>query len=62
MKFCLWVPPKRYLSWRMRWRADLDGVSNVASKLTEKFLEPLRGEFREFFRHDRNTRLSSFAA
>ncbi|HEY5914941.1 MAG TPA: sugar-binding domain-containing protein [Verrucomicrobiae bacterium] len=55
MKFCLWVPPRQYLE-----MADEMGVLTWMEyptwhpNLTEKFLEPLRREFREFFLYDRN--------
>lgn len=55
MKFCLWVPPKRYLD-----LADEQGVLTWMEyptwhpTLTGKFLEPLRREFQEFFNYDRN--------
>lgn len=55
MKFCLWVPPPRYLE-----LADELGVLTWMEyptwhpTLTQKFLVPLRREFREFFALDRN--------
>lgn len=55
MKFCLWVPPKRYLE-----LADELGMlawmeyPTWHPKLTAQFLEPLRREFTEFFWYDRN--------
>ncbi len=55
MKFCLWVPPKRYLE-----LADEMGMLTWMEyptwhpKLTAEFLEPLRAEFGEFFDYDRN--------
>ena len=55
MKFCLWVPPPRYLE-----LADEMGMLTWMEyptwhpSLTGKFLEPLRREFREFFLYDRN--------
>lgn len=55
MKFCLWVPPKRYLE-----LADEMGLLTWMEyptwhpSLTEKFLGPLQQEFREFFLYDRN--------
>jgi hypothetical protein len=55
MKFCLWVPPKRYLD-----LADEMGMLTWMEyptwhpTLTGKFLEPLRREFAEFFHYDRN--------
>ncbi len=55
MKFCLWVPPQRYLE-----LADETGMLTWMEyptwhpNLTEKFLTPLRREFREFFLYDRN--------
>ncbi len=55
MKFCLWVPPQRYLE-----LADETGMLTWMEyptwhpNLTEQFLEPLRREFREFFLYDRN--------
>lgn len=56
MKFCLWVPPPRYLemademgmlTWMEypTWHPDFSG----------KYLEPLRREFQEFFHYDRNS-------
>lgn len=55
MKFCLWVPPKRFLEW-------CDEVGMLAwmeyptwqPQLTPQFLAPLRQEFTEFFAYDRN--------
>jgi hypothetical protein len=55
MKFCLWIPPQRYLelademgmlAWMEypTWHPDLTG----------RYLEPLRREFSEFFAYDRN--------
>ncbi|HTL16641.1 MAG TPA: hypothetical protein VL793_05355, partial [Patescibacteria group bacterium] len=55
MKFCLWVPPQRYLE-----LADEMGVlawmeyPTWHPDFSEKFLEPLQREFGEFFRYDRN--------
>jgi len=55
MKFCLWVPPKRYLE-----LADELGMLTWMEyptwhpTLTASFLEPLRREFTEFFALDRN--------
>ena len=55
MKFCLWIPPKRYHE-----LADELGMLTWAEcptwhpTLTQKFLEPLRREFSEFFYYDRN--------
>lgn len=55
MKFCLWVPPKRYLE-----LADELGMLTWMEyptwhpQLTPRFLEPLRREFAEFFSYDRN--------
>jgi hypothetical protein len=55
MKFCLWVPPQRYLE-----LADEEGMLTWMEyptwhpTFTGKFLEPLRREFREFFLYDRN--------
>ncbi len=55
MKFCLWIPPRRYYD-----LADELGVLTWAEcptwhpTLTQKFLEPLRREFSEFFYYDRN--------
>lgn len=55
MKFCLWVPPQRYLE-----LADEMGVlawmeyPTWHPDFTGKFLQPLRREFREFFEYDRN--------
>jgi len=55
MKFCLWVPPKRYLE-----LADEMGMLTWMEyptwhpTLTAEFLEPLRREFAEFFGYDRN--------
>ena len=55
MKFCLWIPPRRYheladelgmLTW--------DECPTWHPTLTQKFLEPLRREFSEFFHYDRN--------
>jgi hypothetical protein len=55
MKFCLWIPPKRYFE-----LADEMGMLVWAEyptwhpKLTQEFLEPLKREFTEFFHNDRN--------
>lgn len=55
MKFCLWVPPKRYLE-----LADETGMLTWMEYPTwhpdfsEKHLGPLRREFAEFFEYDRN--------
>lgn len=55
MKFCLWIPPRRYFE-----LADELGMLVWAEyptwhpKLTQEFLEPLRREFTEFFHNDRN--------
>ncbi|MBP7053550.1 MAG: hypothetical protein KBE65_21275 [Phycisphaerae bacterium] len=55
MKFCLWVPPKRYLE-----LADEMGILTWMEyptwhpTLTTEFLEPLCREFAEFFDYDRN--------
>lgn len=55
MKFCLWVPPRRYHE-----LADELGILTWAEcptwhpKLTSEFLEPLEREFGEFFYYDRN--------
>jgi hypothetical protein len=55
MKFCLWVPPQRYLE-----LADEMGMLTWMEyptwhpSFTGKYLEPLRREFREFFFYDRN--------
>jgi hypothetical protein len=55
MKFCLWVPPQRYLE-----LADEMGMLTWMEyptwhpDLTEKFLGPLEREFLEFFHYDRN--------
>jgi hypothetical protein len=55
MKFCLWVPPKRFLE-----LADELGVlawmeyPTWHPRLTAEFLAPLQQEFEEFFCHDRN--------
>ena len=55
MKFCLWIPPPRYLE-----LADEMGVLTWMEYPTwhpdfsEQFLAPLRREFREFFAYDRN--------
>ncbi len=55
MKFCLWVPPRRYLE-----LADEMGMLTWMEyptwhpTLTAEFLEPLRREFAEFFDYDRN--------
>ncbi len=55
MKFCLWVPPKRYLE-----LADELGMlvwmeyPTWHPTLTRQFLDPLRREFGEFFHYDRN--------
>ncbi len=55
MKFCLWVPPKRYLEL-------CDELGMLAwveyptwhPQLTKEHLAPLRQEYSEFFAHDRN--------
>jgi hypothetical protein len=55
MKFCLWVPPQRYLD-----LADEEGMLTWMEyptwhpNFSGKFLESLRREFREFFLYDRN--------
>ncbi len=55
MKFCLWVPPRRYLE-----MCDEFGMlawmeyPTWHPQLTPEFLEPLRREFIEFFQFDRN--------
>jgi hypothetical protein len=55
MKFCLWIPPKRYFE-----LADEMGMLAWVEyptwhpTLTQEFLDPLRREFGEFFRYDRN--------
>lgn len=55
MKFCLWVPPKRFLE-----LADEMGLLTWMEyptwhpQLTLPHLENLRREYREFFCHDRN--------
>jgi hypothetical protein len=55
MKFCLWIPPRRYHE-----LADELGMLTWAEcptwhpKLTQQYLEPLRREFSEFFYYDRN--------
>jgi hypothetical protein len=55
MKFCLWMPPRRYHE-----LADELGMLTWAEcptwhpTLAQKFLEPLRQEFSEFFCYDRN--------
>jgi hypothetical protein len=55
MKFCLWIPPRRYLE-----LADELGVLTWMEyptwhpNLTQKYLEPLEQEFAEFFYYDRN--------
>ncbi len=55
MKFCLWIPPQRYLE-----LADELGVLTWMEyptwhpQLTEKFRGPLQREFQEFFYYDRN--------
>jgi hypothetical protein len=55
MKFCLWIPPRRYLE-----LADELGVlvwmeyPTWHPTLTRQFLDPLRREFTEFFHYDRN--------
>ena len=55
MKFCLWIPPQRYLE-----LADEMGMLTWVEyptwhpNLTEKYLQPLRREFTEFFQYDRN--------
>lgn len=55
MKFCLWIPPRRYLE-----MADEAGVLTWMEyptwhpMLTGKYLKELRGEFQEFFEYDRN--------
>lgn len=55
MKFCLWIPPQRYLE-----LADELGMlawmeyPTWHPTMTRKFLEPLRREFAEFHAFDRN--------
>ncbi len=55
MKFCLWVPPKRFLE-----MADEMGLFTWVeyptwhARLTRDFRDALRQEFTEFFQHDRN--------
>ena len=55
MKFCLWIPPQRYLE-----LADEMGMLTWVEyptwhpNLTEKYLRPLLDEFTEFFYYDRN--------
>jgi hypothetical protein len=55
MKFCLWLPPKRYFE-----LADELGMlvwveyPTWHPTLTRQYIEPLRREFSEFFCHDRN--------
>lgn len=55
MKFCLWVPPRRYLE-----LCDETGMLAWVEyptwhpQLTERFMDPLRREFAEFFAFDRN--------
>jgi len=55
MKFCLWIPPQRYLE-----LADEMGMLTWMEYPTwhpdfsEKHLDPLRQEFSEFFAYDRN--------
>jgi Glycosyl hydrolases family 2, sugar binding domain/Glycosyl hydrolases family 2 len=55
MKFCLWIPPQRYLE-----LADEMGMLTWIEyptwhpNLTEKYLQPLLREFTEFFQYDRN--------
>ena len=55
MKFCLWIPPQRYLE-----LADEMGMLTWVEyptwhpTLTEKYLQPLLREFTEFFQYDRN--------
>jgi hypothetical protein len=55
MKFCLWVPPQRYLDW-----CDEMGVlawmeyPTWHPQLTKTYLEQLTREFGEFFAYDRN--------
>lgn len=55
MKFCLWVPPKRFLE-----LADEMGMLTWMEyptwhpEFTRARLEELRREYREFFHHDRN--------
>ena len=55
MKFCLWIPPQRYLE-----LADEMGMliwveyPSWHSSFTEEYLPPLRHEFTEFFQYDRN--------
>jgi hypothetical protein len=55
MKFCLWIPPRRYLE-----LADEMGMMTWMEyptwhpTMTRKFLEPLRREFAEFHAYDRN--------
>ncbi len=55
MKFCLWIPPRRYLE-----LADETGMLTWMEyptwhpTLTREYLDPLRREFLEFFQYDRN--------
>lgn len=55
MKFCLWIPPRRYLE-----LADEMGMMTWMEyptwhpNFTEKYREPLLREFQEFFLYDRN--------
>jgi hypothetical protein len=55
MKFCLWIPPKRYFE-----LADELGMlvwveyPTWHPTLTKQFIGPLRREFNEFFHYDRN--------
>jgi hypothetical protein len=55
MKFCLWIPPQRYFE-----LADEMGMLTWVeyptwhSSFTAQYLQPLRHEFTEFFRYDRN--------
>ena len=55
MKFCLWIPPRRYFE-----LADELGMlvwveyPTWHPTLTRQFLEPLQREFGEFFDYDRN--------
>lgn len=55
MKFCLWIPPRRYFE-----LADELGMlvwveyPTWHPTLTQKYLEPLSREFGEFFNNDRN--------
>lgn len=55
MKFCLWVPPKRYLE-----LCDELGIlawmeyPTWHPKLTKEFRDALVGEYEEFFAYDRN--------